>query len=122
MSIETLIALFKDTGSSRQALEELYAAGFRNEFWILGDSSQGWGNESAGTNPFTSSKRQYGGAVSEPEILTRLGISEEDAKSYIDDVARGGVLLIGQVEEDRGREVREIYGRHNPVRTSQPAG
>ena len=53
MSIETTVTLFKDTGTSRQVLKELYVAGFRNEFWIFGDSSDAWGNEAAGTNPMT---------------------------------------------------------------------
>jgi hypothetical protein len=38
------------------------------------------------------------------------------------DVEHGGVLIIGQVNDDRAQEVRDIFGRHNPVRSSQPAG
>ena len=40
----------------------------------------------------------------------------------MNDVQRGGVLVIGQVNDDRAQEVRDILGRHNPVRSSQPAG
>jgi hypothetical protein len=122
VSIETTVTLFKDSDTSRQVLKELYAAGFRNEFWIFGDSSDTWGHEAAGTNPMTSSKHQYGGETTEVGILTRLGVPEEEAQAYMDDVGRGGVLIIGQVNDDRAREVRDILGRHNPVRSSQPAG
>ena len=51
MSIETTVTLFKDTDTSRQVLKELYVAGFRNEFWIFGDSSDAWGHEAAGPTP-----------------------------------------------------------------------
>jgi hypothetical protein len=122
VSIETTVTLYKDTGSSRQVLKELYAAGFRNEFWIFGDSSDAWGNEAAGTNPFDSSKNQYGGEKTEVGVLTRLGVPEEEAEAYMSDVQRGGVLVIGQVNEDRAQEVRDILGRHNPVRSSRPTG
>jgi hypothetical protein len=122
VSIETTVTLYKDTDTSRQVLKELYTAGFRNEFWIFGDSSDAWGNEAAGTNPFTSSKHQYGGETTEVGVLTRLGVPEEEAKAYMSDVERGGVLVIGQVNDDRAQEVRDILGRHNPVRSSQPTG
>ena len=70
----------------------------------------------------TSSKHQYGGETTEVGILTRLGVPEEEAQAYMNDVERGGVLIIGQVNDDRAQEVRDILGRHNPVRSSQPAG
>jgi hypothetical protein len=122
VSIETIIALYEDTGSSRQVLEELHAAGFKNEFWIFGDTTQAAANESAGTNPFNSAKQHYNGADSETAVLTQLGVPETEANAYIEDVKRGGVLLIGQVYDDRAKEVRDILGRHNPARTTQPAG
>ncbi|UEM07937.1 hypothetical protein JL101_034305 (plasmid) [Skermanella rosea] len=122
MSIETIVALFKDTDSSRQVLKELYEVGFKNEFWVIGDTTEGWGNESAGTNPFNSSKSQYDGATSEAAVLTRVGIPEQEAQDYMKAVGQGSVLLIGQVDGSRAQEVRDIYGRHNPVRTSQPTG
>jgi hypothetical protein len=122
VSIETTVTLFKDTTASRQVLKELYTAGFRNEFWIFGDSSDAWGNEAAGTNPFTSSKHQYGGETTEVGVLTRLGVPEEEAEAYMKDVQRGGVLIIGQVNDNRAQEVRDILGRHDPVRSSTPAG
>jgi hypothetical protein len=122
VSIETTVTLFKDTTTSRQVLKELYDAGFRNEFWIFGDSSEVWGNEAAGTNPMESSKHQYGGETTEVGILSRLGVPEDEAEAYMNDVRQGGVLVIGQVNDVRAQEVRDIFGRHNPVRSSQPAG
>ena len=122
VSIETTVTLFKDTTTSRQVLKELYDAGFRNEFWIFGDSSEVWGNEAAGTNPMESSKHQYGGETTEVGILNRLGVPEDEAEAYMNDVRQGAVLVIGQVNDDRAQEVRDILGRHNPVRSSQPAG
>lgn len=122
VSIETTVTLFKDNTTSRQVLQELYNAGFRNEFWIFGDSSEAWGNETAGTNPMESSKHQYGGETTEVGILSRLGVPENEAEAYMDDVRKGGVLVIGQVNDERAQEVRDILGRHEPVRSSMPAG
>jgi hypothetical protein len=122
VSIETTVTLFKDTTTSRQVLKELYDAGFRNEFWIFGDSSEVWGNEAAGTNPMESSKHQYGGETTEVGILNRLGVPEDEAEAYMNDVRQGAVLVIGQVNDDRAQEVRDILGRHDPVRGSRPAG
>jgi hypothetical protein len=122
VSIRTIITLFNDKESSRQVLKELYDVGFRNEFWVDGDTTEGWGNESAGTNPFSSSKNQYGGAKSETEVLTRLGVAEDEARAFLDGVGTGGVMLIGQVDGARAQEVLDIIGRHNPARTAQPTG
>ena len=91
MSIETTVTLFKDTDTSRQVLKELYVAGFRNEFWIFGDSSDAWGNEAAGTNPMTSSKTPVRRRDDGSRNLTRLGVPEEEAQAYMNDVgARRG--------------------------------
>ena len=98
VSIETIVALFKDTDSSRRVLKELYEVGFKNEFWVIGDTTEGWGNESAGTNPFNSSKSQYDGATSETEVLTRVGIAEDEAQ------ARAARHLDQHRREDEGGE------------------
>jgi hypothetical protein len=55
-------------------------------------------------------------------ILSRLGVPENEAEAYMNDVRQGGVLVIGQVNDDRAQEVRDILGRHDPVRSSQPTG
>mgnify|MGYP002718401918 CR=1 FL=1 len=44
--------------------------------------------------------------------------AEDEAQAYMKAIGQGSVLLIGQVDGSRAQEVRDIYGRHDPVRTS----
>lgn len=57
VSIETIVALFKDTDSSRQVLKELYEVGFKNEFWVIGDTTEGGATNRPAPTPSTARNR-----------------------------------------------------------------
>jgi len=115
MSNQTVIALYDDKASARQVLDELRTAGYGDEFWISGDSSYG----STGTSRFSSLNSDFSAPGSRIAALTRLGVPEDEAQIYSEGVRRGGVLLVGQVDDNRTQEVLEIIERHNPVDTSE---
>src|SRR3954449_2308478 len=95
MSNQTIIALYDDKASARQVLEELRTAGYGDEFWISGDSSYG----STETGRFSSLNSDFSAPGSRTSALTRLGVPEDEAQIYSEAVRRGGVLLVGQVDD-----------------------
>jgi uncharacterized protein (TIGR02271 family) len=111
MSNQTIIALYDDKASARQVLEELRAAGFGDEFWISGDSSYG----STGTGRFSSLNSDFSTPGSRTSALTRLGVPEDEAQVYSEAVRRGGMLLVGQVDDSQTQKALDIIERHNPV-------
>jgi len=111
MSNQTIIALYDDKASARQVLEELRTAGYGDEFWISGDSSYG----STGTGRFSSLNSDFSTPGSRTSALTRLGVPEDEAQVYSEAVRRGGVLLVGQVDDSQTQRALDIIERHNPV-------
>jgi uncharacterized protein (TIGR02271 family) len=115
MTNQTIIALYDDKASARQVLEELRTAGYGDEFWISGDSSYG----STGTGRFSSLNSDFSVPNSRTAALTRLGVPEDEAHVYSEAVRRGGVLLVGQVDDSRTQDALDIIERHGPVDASE---
>ena len=65
--------------------------------------------------------RDLGAPASRTSSLTRLGVPESEAQVYSEAVRRGGVLLIGQVDDSHTSEVLEIIERHHPVDADERA-
>jgi uncharacterized protein (TIGR02271 family) len=129
MTNQTVLALYDDRASAQQVLDELRAAGYRSEFSISGDGSSssaaskvstGSGG-STGSSLFSNVSSDLGAPASRTSSLTRLGVPESEAQVYSEAVRRGGVLLIGQVDDSHTSEVLEIIERHHPVDADERA-
>jgi len=117
MANQTVLALYDDKASAQQVLDELRAAGYGGEFWISGDGSSGQAASggSTGTSLFGNLSSDFSSPSSRAASLPRLGVPENDAHFYSEAVRRGGVLLIGQVDDSQTSQVLEIIERHHPV-------
>src|SRR5688500_17044150 len=129
MTNQTVLALYDDRASAQQVLEELRAAGYGSEFSISGHGSS---NSAAsgvsaasggatGSSLFGNVSSDLGAPASRISSLTRLGVPESEAQVYSEAVRRGGVLLIGQVDDSHTSEVLEIIERHHPVDADERA-
>ena len=129
MTKQTVLALYDDKASAHQVLEELRAAGYGSEFSVSGDGSSSSATSggatasgaSTGSSLFSSVSRDLGAPASRTSSLTRLGVPESEAQVYSEAVRRGGVLLIGQVDDSHTSEVLEIIERHHPVDADERA-
>jgi uncharacterized protein (TIGR02271 family) len=111
MTNQTVLALYDDKASARQVLDELRAADYGGEFWDSGNGSDG----TTGTSIFDNLSSEFSAPGSRTTSLTRLGVPENDAHLYSEAVRRGGVLLIGQVDDRQTSKVLEIIERYHPV-------
>jgi uncharacterized protein (TIGR02271 family) len=129
MTKQTVLALYDDKASAQQVLEELRAAGYGSEFSVSGDGSSSTATSgdstasggSTGSSLFSSVSRDLGAPASRTSSLTRLGVPESEAQVYSEAVRRGGVLLIGQVDDGHTSEVLGIIERHHPVDADERA-
>jgi uncharacterized protein (TIGR02271 family) len=129
MTNQTVLALYDDRASAQQVLEELRAAGYGSEFSLSdgGSSSSaasGVSTASGGSirsSLFSSVSSDLGAPASRTSSLTRLGVPESEAQVYSEAVRRGGVLLIGQVDDSHTPEVLDIIERHHPVDADERA-
>ena len=108
MTEQTVVALYEDKASARRVREDLRTAGFDDEFWLSGDGV-------SGTGRFGSLGSDFGVPGSRVGALTRLGVPEAEAQVYSEGVRRGGVLLVGRIDDSRTQEVLAILERHGPV-------
>lgn len=115
MSTQTIIALYDNKAAARQVLEELRTAGYGDEFWLSSDSAHGSGEASR----FSTLSSEFSAPTSRTTALTRLGIPADDAEVYSEGVRRGGVLLVGQVDDSRTQQALDIIERHQPVDTTE---
>src|SRR5918994_2552964 len=129
MTEQTVLALYDDRASPHQFPEELRAAGYGSEFSASGDGSSSAATSggstasgaSTGSSLFSSVSSDLGAPPSRTWWLTRLGVPESEAQVYSEAVRRGGVLLIGQVDDSHTSEVLEIIERHHPVDADERA-
>lgn len=99
MTDKTIVALYDDVADVRRVLDDLEAAGIpRRSFSIKGGE----------TGEAGSSGDRF-------ESLTRLGVPEADAQVYAEGVRRGGVLLVGQVDDADCDPALDIIERHAPA-------
>jgi uncharacterized protein (TIGR02271 family) len=129
MTNQTVLALYDDRASAQQVLEELRAAGYGSEFSLSdgGSSSSAASRVSTASGGsirsslFSSVSSDLGAPASRTSSLTRLGVPENEAQVYSEAVRRGGVLLIGQVDDSHTPEVLDIIERHHPVDADERA-
>jgi uncharacterized protein (TIGR02271 family) len=113
MADQTLVALYDDAASARQALDELRAAGLPHDrFWISGNTT---GAADLGSSRLTDFVGDFARPESRVGSLTRLGVPEDDAQLYAEGVRRGGTLWIGEVSDDKMERALAIIERSSPV-------
>jgi uncharacterized protein (TIGR02271 family) len=110
---QTLVALYDDAASARQALDELRASGLPHDrFWISGNAAR---TADLGSSRLTEFVGDFARPESRVQSLTRLGVPEDDAHLYAEGVRRGGTLLIGEVSDDNMERALAIIERSSPV-------
>ncbi|MBP2313685.1 YsnF/AvaK domain-containing protein [Azospirillum soli] len=123
MNGKTIVALYDDLSSAERVLGELETAGLRHDFTMMGadsaklstlntagTASGGWRHASTFGSDVDLNARD-----SRVSALTRMGVTRADAEVFAEGVRRGGVLLIGRVDDDRCDEALSIVERHGPV-------
>ncbi len=121
MNGKTIVALYDDLSSAERVLGELETAGLRHDFTMMGadtaklgasdkvDATTGWRHAA------TFSDAEFGSREHRVSTLTRMGVTRDDAEVFAEGVRRGGVLLVGRVNDDRCDEALSIVERHGPV-------
>jgi len=115
MTRQTIIALYDEKSSATQVLEELRNEGYGDDFWISGNGSAG----SSTSSLFSNLESGFSSPGTRVSSLTRLGVPENEAQIYSEGVRRGGVLLVGQVDDTRTDRALDIIERFNPIDTSE---
>lgn len=123
MNGKTIVALYDDLSSAERVLGELDTAGLRHDFTMMGadsaklsalntvgSTSGGWRHAST-----FGSDADFTSRESRVSTLTRMGVTSGDAEVFAEGVRRGGVLLIGRVDDDRCDEALDVIERHGPV-------
>jgi uncharacterized protein (TIGR02271 family) len=89
---------------------DLEAAGIRN-FTLMG------GDTAAGTGVMATDRTSaVGGAENDRvSMMTRMGVSSDDAHLFAEGVRRGGVLVLGRVEDSYAERALDIIEQHGPV-------
>ncbi|HYD65115.1 YsnF/AvaK domain-containing protein [Azospirillum sp.] len=127
MTHKTIVALYDDATAAQRVLSDLDTAGLRHDFTVMGGAhartTAGWSD----TTTSTTSTSSYAGSLGSDlgtdydspsnriGTLTRMGVPHDDAQVYCEGVRRGGVLLVGRVDDGRCDEALDIIERHNPV-------
>lgn len=118
MTHKTIVALYDDLAGAQRVLSDLDGAGLRHHFSVMGGaharSTLGASAWTAGTSSDTLGD-DYDSPANRTGTLTRMGVPHDDAQVYCEGVRRGGVLLVGRVDDDRCDEALAIIERHNPV-------
>ncbi|HEY0832993.1 MAG TPA: YsnF/AvaK domain-containing protein [Azospirillum sp.] len=108
MSDKTIVALYDDPTAAQRVLSDLDTAGLRHGFTVMGGAhartTGGWGETATDHEP----SNRVG-------ALTNMGVPHDDAQLYCEGVRRGGVLLVGRVDDDHCDEALDIIERHDPV-------
>lgn len=122
MTHKTIVALYDDPSAAQRVLSDLDAAGLRHDFTVMGGAhartTAGWsdaGSTSDAGSLGSGLGTDYDSPSSRIGTLTRLGVPHDDAQVYCEGVRRGGVLLVGRVDDDRCDEALDIIERHSPV-------
>lgn len=131
MNRKTIVALYDDLSSAERVLGDLQAANLRQDFTMMGADSAKLGARSttmAGEDGRLESWRHAADFGQDPDfnardkritMLTRMGVTRDDAEVFAEGVRRGGVLLIGRVDDSRCDEALNIVEQHGPVDISQ---
>lgn len=125
MNRKTIVALYDDLSSAERVLGDLQAANLRQDFTMMGaDSAKLGAGTVAGDDGRLESWRHAADFGQDPNfdardkrvsMLTRMGVTRDDAEVFAEGVRRGGVLLVGRVEDSLCDQALDIVERHGPV-------
>ena len=125
MNKKTIVALYDDLSGAERALSELEAANLRQDFTMMGaDSAKLGSSASLATENRLESWRHAADFGQDPNfdardrrvsMLTGVGVTREDAEVFAEGVRRGGVLLVGRVEEAMCDSALAVMQRHGSV-------
>ncbi|MBK3774604.1 hypothetical protein GAY31_10600 [Azospirillum brasilense] len=125
MNKKTIVALYDDLSGAERALSELEAANLRQDFTMMGaDSAKLGSSASLATENRLESWRHAADFGQDPNfdardrrvsMLTGVGVTREDAEVFAEGVRRGGVLLVGRVEEAMCDSALTVMQRHGSV-------
>lgn len=123
MNRKTIVALYDDLSSAERVLGDLQARNLRQDFTMMGADSANLGADTA-TEGRLESWRHAADFGQDPNfnardkrvsMLTRMGVTRDDAEVFAEGVRRGGVLLVGRVEDAQCDEALAIVEQHGPV-------
>jgi Uncharacterized protein conserved in bacteria len=125
MNRKTIVALYDDLSSAERVLGDLQAANLRQDFTMMGaDSAKLGAGTVAGDDGRLESWRHAADFGQDPNfdardkrvsMLTRMGVTRDDAEVFAEGVRRGGVLLVGRVEDSMCDRALDIVEQHGPV-------
>lgn len=125
MNKKTIVALYDDLSGAERALSELETANLRQDFTMMGaDSAKLGSSASLGAENRLESWRHAADFGQDPNfdardrrvsMLTGVGVTREDAEVFAEGVRRGGVLLVGRVEEAMCDSALAVMQRHGSV-------
>ncbi len=124
MTEKTIVALYDDLSGAEHVLADLEAAGLRRDFTMMGAETAKLGS-TAGTSggwrhaPNFGDEAAFGARDRRVAQLGRMGVTQDDAETFAEGVRRGGVLLVGRVDDARCDEALAIVERHGPVDIGQ---
>lgn len=110
--MKTIVALFDDLPTARRVLDDLDAAGLRSGFTMMGAASARSTAMAGGTADFDT---DYDDPRNRVAVLERAGVPQDDAQIYAEGVRRGGVLVMGRVDDRRCDDALDVIERHGSV-------
>lgn len=110
--MKTIVALFDDLPTARRVLDDLDAAGLRSGFTMMGAANARSTAMAGGSADFNT---DYDDPRNRISVLERAGVPRDDAEIYAEGVRRGGVLLMGRVDDRRCEDALDIIERHGSI-------
>lgn len=110
--MKTIVALFDDLPTARRVLDDLDAAGLRSDFTMMGAANARSTAMAGGTADFDT---DYDDPRNRVAVLERAGVPRDDAQIYAEGVRRGGVLVMGRVDDRRCDDALDVIERHGSI-------
>jgi len=123
----TVVALYPDLMQASRALADLEQSGVADTFAMYGNATTKTEAGLAGLNDLGPKNASapaviYDTAATRIDALTDAGIPRHEAEVMSEAVRRGAVLLVGQVDEARCRDIEDRLDRYEPVDVDERAG
>lgn len=123
MNRKTIVALYDDLSSAERVLGDLQARNLRQDFTMMGADSANLGDATSTAGRLESWRHaadfgqdpNFNAREKRVSMLTRMGVTRDDAEVFAEGVRRGGVLLVGRVEDAQCDEALAIVEHHGPV-------
>jgi len=116
----TIAALYPDLMQASRALADLEQSGVADAFALYGNATTKTeaglvGLDDLGPKGASAPAVIYDTAATRIDALTNAGIPREEAEVMSEAVRRGGVLLVGQIDEVRCQDLQDQLERHEPM-------